>query len=71
VLEQAKTHFVSPASIAMIYAALGDKEQAFASLEKAEKIRDGIIVRLKVDSRYDNLRSDPRYEGLLKRIGLK
>ena len=71
VLEQFKTRFVSPASVAMIYAALGDKEQAFVWLEKAEKIRDGIIVRLKVDSRYDSLRSDPRFVGLVQRIGLQ
>jgi eukaryotic-like serine/threonine-protein kinase len=69
--EQSKVRFVSPASIAMIYAALGDKEQAFAWLGKAEKTHDGIIVRLKVDSRYDSLRSDPRFTDLVRRVGLQ
>ena len=54
----------------VIYAALGDKDQAFPWLEKADKARDGILARLKVDSRYDSLRSDPRFADLLRRVGL-
>jgi TolB-like protein/Tfp pilus assembly protein PilF len=68
--ELSKQRFVSPASVALIYVALGDKDQAFTWLEKAEKERDGILVRLKVDSRYDSLRSDPRFADLAKRVGL-
>jgi tetratricopeptide (TPR) repeat protein len=68
--EQSKQRFVSPSSIAAIYLALGDKEQAFAWLENAYKSRDGILVRLKVDSRFDNLHSDPRFADLVKRVGL-
>jgi len=63
-------HYVSPASIAIIYAALGDKDQAFAWLEKADKERDGVLARLRVDSRFDSLRSDPRFSDLAKRVGL-
>ena len=66
--EQSKKRYVSPASIAMIYAALGDKEQAFAWLEKAEKARDAPLARLKVDSRFDSLRSDPRFADLVQRL---
>ena len=51
-------------------ASLGDKDQAFAWLERADKERDGILARIKVDSRFDNLRSDPRFTELLKRLGL-
>ena len=68
--EQSKLRFVSPASVAVIFAALGDKDQAFAWLEKAVKTHDGILVRLKVDSRYDSLRSDPRFADLARRLGL-
>jgi tetratricopeptide (TPR) repeat protein len=68
--ELSKQRFVSPASVALIYVALGDKDQAFTWLEKAEKERDGILVRLKVDSRYDSLRSDPRFADLAKHVGL-
>jgi TolB-like protein/Flp pilus assembly protein TadD len=68
--EQSKVRFVSPTSVAVIFAALGDKDQAFAWLEKADRERDGILVRLKVDSRFDSLRSDPRFADLVRRVGL-
>jgi serine/threonine-protein kinase len=62
-------HYVSPASIAIIYAALGDKDQAFAWLQKADKERDGLLARLRVDPRFDSLRSDPRFNDFAKRVG--
>ena len=68
--EQSKVRFVSPTSIAVIFAALGNKDQAFAWLEKAHKENDALIVRLRVDSRYDSLRSDPRFADLVRRVGL-
>ncbi len=63
---------VSPYFIATLYAALGDKDSAFKFLEKAyrEKSLD-ISWHLKADLRIDNLRSDPRYQNLLSRVGLK
>jgi serine/threonine protein kinase/tetratricopeptide (TPR) repeat protein len=69
-LELSKQRYVSPGSIALIYAALGDKDQAFAWLETAYKDHDLILVRLKADSRYDSLRSDPRFVDLVRRVGL-
>jgi tetratricopeptide (TPR) repeat protein len=68
--ELSKERYVSPATVATIYAALGDKDQAFAWLEKAHQVRDGLLVRLKVDSRYDRLRDDRRFADLVKRVGL-
>jgi len=68
--EQSKLRFVSPSSVAAVYVALGNKEQAFAWLDKSEKVRDGILVRLKVDSRFDGLRSEPRFAELVRHIGL-
>jgi TolB-like protein/DNA-binding winged helix-turn-helix (wHTH) protein len=63
---------VSPYFTATLYAALGDKDTAFKFLEKAylEKSLD-ISWHLKADLRIDNLRSDPRYQNLLRRAGLK
>src|SRR3984957_567883 len=63
---------VSPYFIATLYASLGDKDTAFEFLEKAyrEKSVD-ISWHLKADLRIDNLRSDPRYQSLLSRVGLK
>ena len=68
--ELLKHRYVSPASIALVYAALGDKDQAFAWLDKADKERDANMARLKVDPRFDTLRSDPRFVDLLRRVGL-
>jgi len=71
--EQKSTQvYVSPYLMATLYAALGDRNTAFKFLEKAyrEKSLD-ISWYLKTDLRIDNLRSDPRYESLLRRVGLK
>jgi hypothetical protein len=67
-LEQKSTKvYVSPYLIATLYATLGDKDIAFKFLEKAyqEKSLD-LSWYLKADLRIDNLRSDPRYESLLR-----
>jgi tetratricopeptide (TPR) repeat protein len=58
-----------PRSAAAAYAMLGDKDAAFAALEKAFVSRAG-VVDINVDPRLDNLRSDPRFTDLLRRIGL-
>ena len=51
------------------YATLGDKEAAFANLNKAFSARTGLLF-IKVDPAFDNLRSDPRFADILHRIGL-
>ena len=61
---------VSPYGVAMIYAGLGDKAQTFAWLEKAYQQRAWAMVFLKVEPQLDGLRSDPRFEDLLGRVGL-
>jgi hypothetical protein len=60
----------APAELAILYAALGDKEAAFASLEKGFEAHDLQMQFLKVDPEYDPLRSDPRFQDLLKKIWL-
>jgi TolB-like protein/DNA-binding winged helix-turn-helix (wHTH) protein/Tfp pilus assembly protein PilF len=72
-LEQKSTSvYVSPYLIATLYATLGEKNTAFGFLEKAyaEKSLD-LSWYLKADLRIDNLRADPRYQSLLRRVGLK
>jgi tetratricopeptide (TPR) repeat protein len=66
----AKTHYVDPAGFVFVYAGLGDKDQAFAWLERAYQEHSVMISVMKTDSRFDPLRSDPRYADLLQRIGL-
>ncbi|MBA7600622.1 MAG: hypothetical protein GH143_00660 [Calditrichaeota bacterium] len=50
------------------YAQLGDKDQAFAWLEKAYKEHDGQMYRLKAEPSWDPLRNDPRFQDLLRRM---
>jgi serine/threonine-protein kinase len=54
--------------MALIHAGLGEKDQAFAWLEKAYEARDQGMMYLKIDAALDPLRSDPRFEGLLRRM---
>jgi len=65
-----KQKYVNSASFARVYAGLGDKEQAFAWLEKAYEERSTGLYLLNVDPTWDGLRSDPRFNDLLRRIGL-
>jgi Flp pilus assembly protein TadD len=72
ILRQLQTtkEYVSPGELAALYAALGDKEAAFASLNKAYDEHDLQLQFLKVDPSYDPLRDDPRYRELMKKVGL-
>jgi tetratricopeptide (TPR) repeat protein len=63
--------YVSKYFLASIQAALGDKDNAFKSLESAYKERDLDLIFLMIDPKFDILRSDPRYEMMLKKIGLE
>jgi len=66
---QSETSYVSSYMIATVYAGLGDKDEAFKFLEKAyqEKSSD-LPYFLKADLRIDSLRSDPRFQDLLRRM---
>jgi len=63
--------YVAPAFVASIYARLGENDRAFEWLAKAYQERDSEVVFLKVEPVWDNLRSDPRYADLLRRVGLE
>jgi serine/threonine protein kinase len=56
--------------IAAVHACLGEKDAAFEWLEKAFQERVGFLVFLKADLRFDNLHDDPRFDALVKRIGI-
>lgn len=55
---------------AIVYAGLGDKDQAFAWLEKDFQRRSGLLSLITWRFNFDNLRSDPRYADLLRRMNL-
>ena len=69
-LELRKGQYISPGQLAIIYIGLGEKDKAFAYLEEANKMHDLSIMRLKVERRFDPLRSDPRFNDLVRRIGI-
>jgi len=70
-LEQLSTkRYTQAYSIAAIYGALGDTDQAFTWLERATKQRDSYILKIKVDPAFDKIRSDPRYGRLLESVNL-
>lgn len=65
-----KECFVSPYYIAMVFIGLGEKDQAFAYLEKAYVEREYLLLFLKGNPIFDSLRDDPRFTALLNKIGL-
>jgi hypothetical protein len=67
---QTSKEYVSPGELAILYTALGEQEQAFSSLEKAYAAHDPQLEFLGVSPAYDPLRSDPRFQDLLRRLGL-
>jgi tetratricopeptide (TPR) repeat protein len=67
--EQSKNTYVAPTNFAKIYIGLGDKNQAFAWLEKGYQQRDFWLTCLKGEPIFDPLRSDPRFRDLVRRVG--
>jgi serine/threonine protein kinase/tetratricopeptide (TPR) repeat protein len=68
--EQSKKEYIASTNFARIYIGLGDKNQAFAWLEKGYQQRDFWLTFIKGDPTFDTLRSDPRLQDLLRRIHL-
>ena len=56
--------------MALIHFALGENDKGFERLEKAYEERDSRLRKLKTDPIFDNVRSDPRFKELLKKMGL-
>ena len=69
--QQASRRYVCPHEVAALQAALQEKDQALGSLEKAYEVRSDCVPFLAVDPRMDSLRSDPRFQALLRRIGMR
>ncbi|HKS40926.1 MAG TPA: tetratricopeptide repeat protein [Blastocatellia bacterium] len=67
--ERSKTDYVAPYNFAVIYTGLGERDEAFAWLDKAYEARSWYLTWLKVDPALDSLRSDERFQDLLNRVG--
>jgi TolB-like protein/DNA-binding winged helix-turn-helix (wHTH) protein/Tfp pilus assembly protein PilF len=70
-LESNSKATASPYTVATIYAGLGENDKALESLEKARSEKSFQILSLRSDLLLDTLRTDPRFQDLLRRIGLK
>jgi TolB-like protein/Flp pilus assembly protein TadD len=57
--------------LAAVYAGLGEKDQAFAWLEKDFQTRSGLLAWTRWTPAFESLRSDPRYTDLLRRMGFQ
>ena len=69
--QESKSRYVDASTIGAIYAALGQKDEAFAWIDKAVEAHSGRLPMLNIWPEYEPLRSDPRYDRLVSRIGLK
>ena len=66
--KRSETRYVPQYALAALYNGLGDTEKALDSLEKALTDRDSLMVFLKVEPKWDNLRSEPRFIELMKKM---
>ena len=67
--EQAANAKGDPFFVAIVYAALNDRDRAFAALESAVERESGMVGSVKVDARLESLRSDPRFPKIVARLG--
>jgi tetratricopeptide (TPR) repeat protein len=65
---QAKQNYVSPFLFAQIHVGLGEKKQGLAWLETAYANRDGYLPRLNVEPAFDDVRSEPAFQNLVRRL---
>jgi tetratricopeptide (TPR) repeat protein len=64
-----KERFIPPSHVAMIYNGLGERDEVFAWLERALAQHDPKLTFLKVEPTWNNLRDDPRFQDVMRRIG--
>ncbi len=69
--QQAQQHHVSPQWMALVHLGLGENEQTIQWLQKGYEERAEEMILIGVDPRFDSLRSDPRFQELLRRMGLR
>jgi Flp pilus assembly protein TadD len=69
-LKLSRERYISPYNIAMVYNGLGEREETLEWLERGFEQREPRMVFLRGEPKWDNLRDDPRFQDLLRRIGL-
>jgi len=69
-LRQREHGYVSPYDVALVYAGLGDKDQALDWLQRAYQERSSLLVFALREPRLASLRSEPRFAALMREFGL-
>jgi TolB-like protein/DNA-binding winged helix-turn-helix (wHTH) protein/tetratricopeptide (TPR) repeat protein len=69
-MTRGSARYVSPHDVALVHAGLGERERALDWLERAYEAHAEGMVSLKVDPRFAELRSSPRFQSLIARLGL-
>lgn len=67
-LESHEGQYISPASLAGVYANIGEFDKAFSMLEACFEERNMILVTLKILTRFDLIKHDPRYQKVIERM---
>ena len=70
-IERSKTSYVTPWQVATLYTRAGMKEEALDWFEKAYEAHDPNMPYLSVDPIFDDLRDHPRFQAILRRMGLE
>jgi eukaryotic-like serine/threonine-protein kinase len=65
-----RERYVPPSFAAVVYSALGERDQAFLSLERGYDEHSGALIWIKSEPAFDGLRDDPRFQNLLRRLRL-
>jgi tetratricopeptide (TPR) repeat protein len=68
VLERVKNVPWNTFGAALVHSGLGEKDEAFRSLQRAIDLRAPLVILLKVDPRFDSLRQDSHFQNLLHRM---
>lgn len=68
--QRSKSEYVPPYQFVSAYTGLGERDSAFEWLEKGYVARDRIVLLMKVHPMFDEIRSDPRFNDLMRRVGL-
>ena len=69
-LAASRSRYVAPYGIALIYNALGERDETLIWLTRGYEVRDHTMNLVKVDPKWKNLHGDPRFEDQVRRIGL-
>jgi len=69
-MQRSKKTYVSPYNVAVVFAGLGDREHVFSALQQGYQEHDQEMIYLKVDPTFDQFHSDPRFQELLRGMGL-